>query len=203
MGQKEDPGLAPFYMEEYKAILSESNRFVASVFTPQYVEQQPWTDLLSEEHRERWQHYDLQSYGMASGVLQFLGPPGKSETNGLVAFPDVGGFRDFDLEMEFSLRGTVDVLFRLGRRVDDSVEYQYLSTSGMEPLLRDRTYTLRALFVADTLSCQLTPEDSFLPVRVSDWSKSPKGAIGFQVHEEAEVRVTRLRVRLLRGSIGP
>jgi ElaB/YqjD/DUF883 family membrane-anchored ribosome-binding protein len=198
MGAKEEEAKS-FFTAQYKELLDESNKFVESVFTPDYVEKTPWTDLLTEDAKKHWQSPGLQGFRLEGGKLEAIGPATGGGTNGLIAYPDAGGYRDFDLEMEFTLKGAVDMVFRLGRRVDNTVESYTLSTTGQEPLKAGQTYTLHATYIGNKLTGTLTPGDQTLAPFESNWTKSRKGAFGAQVHAGAELRISKLRIRELRN----
>jgi hypothetical protein len=188
-----------FFTTQFKEIFEESNKFVESVFTQDYIDKTPWTDLLSEEQKKHWQNYGLQGFRLEGGKLEAIGPAAGGAANGLIDTPEAGGYRDLDLEMEFTLKGTVDVLFRLGRRVDNTVETYLLSTTSQEPLKVGQTYTLHATYIGNKLTGTLTPGDVTLATFESNWTKSRKGAFGAQIHEGAELRISKLRIRELRN----
>jgi len=102
------------------------------------------------------------------------------------------------MEMEFTLDGAVDLLFRLGRRVDNTVESCGLSASGEESLNPLQTYTIHVSFIGDKLRGTLTPDAFSFPNVDSPWTKSRKGSIAAQIREGAKFTITRLRIRVLR-----
>lgn len=182
---------------QFKEIVAESNEFVTRVFTPEYRERTPWTDLLTSD---RWLNSGLQTFRLDAARLEVVGPAAGSTANGLIACPVVGGYRDFEMEMYLTLEGTVDLLFRLGRRVDTTVESFPLSTEGEQPLSPSLVYTVHVTYIGDRLRVDVMPED-YMSIEVqSDGTKSRKGAIGAQVREGARFTITRLRVRVLRGA---
>jgi hypothetical protein len=185
-----------YFTKQYREIIAESNEFVGSVFTPHYIGKTPWTDLLTSDHN--WQQYGLQAFRVGNGRLEVVGPATGACANGLIACPATGGYRDFEMEMEFTLEGAVDLYFRLGRRVDYTVEHCALSTNCGESLNPSQTYTIHVSFIGDKLRGTLTPEAFSFPDADSDWTKSRKGAIAAQIHEGAKFSITRLRIRVLR-----
>lgn len=189
-----------YFTTQCKEIIAESNEFVGRVFTPGYIEGMTWTDLLASDQRDNWQQYGLEEFRLWNGHLQVVGPAPGSAANGLIACPASGGYRDFEMEMEFTLEGAVDLLFRLGRRVDNTVEYCALSTKGEEPLNPSQTYTMRVSFIGNKLRGTLIPEAFSFPDVDSGWTKSRKGSIAAQIHEGAKLTITRLRIRVLRGA---
>lgn len=195
-----DERWSDYYTTQYREIIDESDRFVERVFTPAYVEQVPWIDLLASEHHDEWQNYGLQQFRIDPSRLELLGPEAGAASNGLIAFPTVGGYRDFEVDMEFSVEGLVDMLFRLGRRVDNTVEYCTLGSEGDSALSPWRTYNLRARFVGSTLTGTVSPGSFEFPKVECGWTKSRKGALGFQVREGAKLKITKLRVCVLRGA---
>lgn len=196
---QKDEEAKTFFTKEFREVMDESNQFVTGVFTQDYIDKTPWTDLLVEDTKKHWQNSGLQGFRLEGGKLEAIGAAAGAGTNGLIDYPDAGGYRDFDLEMEFTLKGTIDVLFRLGRRVDNTVEAYTLSTTGQDPLKAGQNYTLHATYVGNKLTGTLTPGDSTLATIESSWTKSRKGAIGAQVREGGELRISRLRIRELRN----
>lgn len=198
--QAKDEEVKTYFTTQYREITDEANAFVTAVFTPEVVDKTPWTDLLTEDQKKHWQNYGFTGFRLEGGKLEAVGPAVGSSTYALMAYPSQGGFRDFDLEMEFTVKGVVDVGFRVGKRFDNTVELYTLSTTGQEPLKAGQTYTLHATYVGNKLTGTLTPGDGTLGAIESSWTKSRKGALGIQVREGAEMKISRLKVRELRNA---
>jgi hypothetical protein len=198
--QAKDEETKTYFTTQYKEILDESNQFVSGVFTQDVIDKTPWTDLLSEEQKKHWQQYGVQGFRIEKGTLEAVGPAAGASANGLIDVPDAGGYRDFDLEMEFTLKGTVDLLFRLYKRVDNTVEYYTVSTTGQEPLKAGQTYTFHATYVGNKLIGTLNPSDATLATVESKWTMQRKGAFGAQMHEGSELKISKLRIRELRNA---
>ena len=197
--RQKDEETKKFYTEQFKELMDESNAYVGGVFDEGMINSTAWTDLLTEDRKKDWQNYGMKGFRVEGGKLEAIGPTGGA-TNGLIAIPAAGGYRDFVVDMEFTIKGTVDMLFRLGKRVDNTVEYWGLSTTGTEPLKEGQTYTLQTAYIGSKLTGSLTPSDVSLPQTESSWTKSRKGALGFQMHDGSELRITRLRIRQLRDA---
>jgi hypothetical protein len=199
--RQKDQDTKEYYTNEFKKIVEESNAFMERVFTPEVIERTPWTDLLAEGQKDNWQNYGLTGFRLERGVLEVAGPAAGSTANGLIAVPAAGGYRDFVIDMEFTLnKGIVDWLFRLGRRVDNTVEYYPVSTNGENALKVGVSYRMEAKFIGGKLNVALTPADSTELTTESGWTKSRKGAFGGQIHESVELKITRLKIRELRNS---
>ncbi len=199
--RRHDQDDTKFFVGQYRQILEESDRLATEVFDARRRESTPWTDMLASDRRKEWQDFGLESFRADADAIVIQGPREGAAENGLVAFPPTGGYRDFELEMEFTLEGSIDVLFRLGRRVDGTVESYHLATTGdVDPLVSGRTYTLRASCVGGRLEGELSPSDAILPTVDSTWVNSRKGSIGFMIREEAKLVITKLRVRRLRDA---
>jgi hypothetical protein len=197
--QLKDEETKKYYTDQFKELLEESNAFVTGVFDPGMIESTAWTDLLSGDNAQNWQNYGLKGFRIEGGKLEAIGPEGGT-ANGLIDVPKSGGYRDFAIDMEFTLKGQVDALFRLGKRVDNTVESWNLNTNGAEALKPGQTYVLQATYIGSKLTGSLTPADVSLPQMESSWTKSRKGAFGFQMHDGSELRITRLRIRQLRDA---
>lgn len=197
-----DEDTKKFYTNEFKRIVDESNAFVTSVFTPEVIERTPWTDLLAKEQKDNWQNYAVEGFrGFEGGPLEVAGPPAGLTANGLIDVPKTGGYRDFVIDMEFTLnKGIVDWLFRLGRRVDNTVEYYSVSTAGENALKPGVSYRMEASYIGSKLNVVLSPADASDLTVESGWTKMRKGAFGAQIHEGVELKITRLKVRILRGA---
>jgi hypothetical protein len=193
-----DEAVKTYYTEQYKTLMDEANAYVGSVFDEGMINSTPWTDLLSEENKKHWQSPGLSGFRIENGKLEAIAQKGGSAL-GLIDFPDAGGFRDFTLDMEFTLTGSVDALFRLGRRVDSTTEQWNISTTGQQPLKAGQTYTLKASYIGAKLVCTLNPPDAEGYSTESKWTMVRKGAVGFQLHDGAELRITRMNLRQLRG----
>jgi len=201
--RQKDEDMKQFYTKEYRAIVDEANAFVTRVFTPEVIERTPWTDLLARDQKDNWQNYGNEGFrGLENGgPLEIAGPPAGSTANGLVAVPSTGGYRDFVIDMEFTLnKGIVDWLFRLGRRVDNTVEYYPVSTDGENALKAGASYRMEASYIGGKLTVSLSPEDAPSLEVESGWTKSRKGAFGAQIHEGVELKITRLKIKILRAA---
>ena len=199
---RKDEEAKQYYTGEFRKIIEESNAFVSSVLTDEVIDRTPWTDLLNQAQKDNWQSYGLEGFRLENGTLEIAGPAPGSTANGLIAFPKLGwGYRDFTLEAEFVLDGgTVDFLFRLGKRVDSTVEYYTVSTVGQQPLKPGVTYRLEASYIGSQLTVTLSPADATDLSLESNWTKQRRGAFGAQVHEGAQLKITRLRIRELRNA---
>ena len=199
--RQKDEDAKQFYTKEYRAIVDESNAFVTSVFTPEVIERTPWTDLLSPDQKPNWQEYGNGGFRLEKGVLEVAGPPAGSTAHGLIDIPSTGGYRDFVIDMEFTLtKGHVDWLFRLGRRVDNTVESFPTSIGGEAAIQPGTSYRMEAKYIGGKLNVALYPEDVPSLEVESGWTKMRKGAFGAQIKEGVELKITRLKIKLLRAA---
>jgi hypothetical protein len=194
-----DPDGSGYFGWEHREILEESDAFATATMTPEFVANVPWTDLLAEEGVASWQSHGVQGFRIDDGRLSVLGPAPGSEHSGVIGVSSGDGFRDFELEMVFALRGEIDLLFRLGSRVDDTVEFSSFTTDFAvnEPLIPGAKYTLKVTCIGSIYRGSLVPEDAPFNPFESRWTKSRKGAIGFQIHPGAGVSIFRMRIRRL------
>lgn len=203
VSRQKDEDTKQFYTKEYRAIVDEANAFVTRVFTPEVIERTPWTDLLARDQEGEWQNYGNEGFrGLESGgPLEIAGPAPGTTANGLIAVPKSGGYRDFVIDMEFTLnKGIVDWLFRLGRAVNNTVEYYPLSTNGENAIKPGVSYHMAASYIGGKLSVSISPEDAPSYEVESGWTKSRKGAFGAQIHEGVELKITRLKIKILRAA---
>jgi hypothetical protein len=186
---------------QFKEILDESNQFVTSVFTQKVIDQTPWTDMLSVQQKPNWDGDGLGGWRIESEKLQATGPAVGAGKDGVLYVPKAGGYRDFDMEMEFTMTGgKVELCFRLGRRFDNTVESFPLTVGSNGGLKAGQNYMLKATYIGNKLTVTLDPPDAN-PLEIeSNWTKVRKGAFGAVFHEGSGITITRLRIRELRNA---
>jgi hypothetical protein len=159
-----------------------------------------WVDLLASEQFKHWQSFGLKGFRLKPGRMQLFGPEVGTAPAGLIGYPDEGGFRSFEIELEFTLKGTIDLPFPALRGLDDGGEHWTLSTSGEGALAEGRTYILQAQVTGGSLSGELVPDGVSLPSLKCPSYKSRDGAIGIQIRPGTEMEISRFLVRRLRDA---
>jgi hypothetical protein len=189
-----------YFKGHYLAIIKESDALAQSLFTPEEIAKTPWKDLLAEDQKTHWQQYAFKGWRITNGVLEAAGPEAGSGKDALMAVPEAGGYRDFQLECEFTVvKGAANFCFRLGKRVDRQVE-QYLADAGPKSTAfkAGETYTMLVTFVGSKITIAFTPSDIPTYENEERWDITRKGAFGVTLGEGSEIKITRLRIRELR-----
>lgn len=189
-----------FFEGIFKDIIKESDALVEFTFTPDVVDKVPLKDILAADEVKRWNPVAVKgfSHRIDNGLLDIVGPDADAAGKAVLAFDDVEKWRDFVIEMDFVIeQGSFDVYMRLGKRADDTVPNFELSAVE-KGLVTGKPYKLTASMIASKLMTQIYPEDVQPMIGEATWAKSRKGALGFVIPEGARIKITSLKVRLLR-----
>jgi hypothetical protein len=189
-----------YYKAHYLDIIKESDALSYALFTPEEIAKTPWTDLLAANQKEHWQHYEFKGWRLENGVLDAVGADPGAGKDALMAVPESGGYRDFQLECEFTMaKGGSKFCFRLGKRVDRQTAQYDVDVGPKSTAFKAGTqYTALATFVGSKLSITFTPADANAYEDEVHWDVTRKGAFGITLAEGAEMKITRLRIRELR-----
>ena len=182
-------------------IYTESDELCAKLYTAEYINQQPWTDLLTGDMATQWQDSSLGGFRIDGGVLQAVGPDANSGKEGLVSIPKLNQWRDVQIELEFELvSGRSQFYMRLLRRADNAVDGPQFSAKDEE------NWVLAKQKVAVVITCVGSQITVAYPNGAgSDWTKaiSPmktrKGGFGASVPPGAEIKIHKARARILRS----
>jgi hypothetical protein len=187
------------YEEKYKRVIALSDDAVERFFTPEVVEGLPWRDLLADP--SAWKTSELKGYEhkVEGGMLHLVGPDPSEDGQGVMSIGDKEVWRDFVVEMEFTiLSGHCELFFRLSPAWQKNVESRELSTDEGH-LEAGRQYTFVFSMIASTLVEEQRSEDAEGPLRDKvSWTQIRKGAFGISVPKETEIKFTKLRARVLR-----
>jgi hypothetical protein len=194
--------LEEFFKGHYLDIIKESDALCAILFTPEAIEKTPWTDLLSEDQKKHWQHESggFKGWRLEGGVLQATGPDAGTGKVALMANPETAGWRDFQMEIEFTaVKGSPTFCFRLLRRVDRQTPQYQVDAGPKGSFKTGQPYTAIATIVGSKYSITWNASD-ITPYGPEDmrWDMSRKGAFGITLPEDSEIKVTRCRIRELR-----
>ncbi|MBI5433144.1 MAG: zinc ribbon domain-containing protein [Planctomycetes bacterium] len=199
--------LQDYYGQHYREVIDESDLLALAVYTPDYIEKQPWKDLLSTDQAPNWNAAALEgfSYKFERGALLLRGPNESAKQNGVLSIGDREQFRDFVLDFEFTVvKSEFEMYCRIGKRFDGTVES--LKFSALEEsenasfmLSPAESYSGVMTFIGSSWTCELSAGDPVTMEKVK-WSQSRKGGIGILVPPEAEVKITRMKIRSLRQS---
>lgn len=188
--------------EIYRAFLRLSDELVESFFTPEVIATLPWQDLLTQERAVQWRGPTLQGFEfhIENGVLRMVNTGAASGSAGVISIGDAEIWRDFELEIELSVkRGECWLFFRLPPSWQENVlEYDLIPWEDDPEPGRPHTYSFRVL--GSTLTIAIGNDGLDPEVKPVSWTRIRKGALGIAVPTDSEVEITRLRIRLLRPS---
>lgn len=191
--------LKPHFMD----LISESDKLVIDCFPVDSLDKLPWKDLLSGDQVAKWNPAQAKgfSHRIEDGVMTINGPDPDAKQNGLISIGDREQWRDFVVDMDFTLEsGSVDMLFRLGKKYPDTMVPIVPITVGAEGIVAGKSYKLTVRMIGSTMTITYYPADLEYDPEQLGWIKSRKGALGFAVHEGTRFKITRLQVQELRAS---
>ncbi len=186
----------------YKALIQLSDQAVEHFFTPEAIENTPWRDLLAPDQVSLWRGgSDVKGFErrIDNGVMHLVGPDPSEKSEVISSIGDKEIWRDFLLEMEFTiLKGRTTLYFRLPPVWQENVESLELTTDeGAFEAGRSYTYAYKVL--ASTFAEEDLGEDSLGPtVKNISWTRVRKGAFGISIPKDTEIKFTRLRAKVLR-----
>jgi len=186
--------------EKYKALLELSDTTVTRFFTPDEIERTPWRDALSDEHKGEWKGAQtFKGVRIENGEMHLIGlDPGTADAGqSILSIGDKEIWRDFVVDMEFTIvQGSAEVFFRMPLAYQENIESIDLGTDEGQ-LEVGKTYTYNFKLVGSTLVDELVGESDPNTTNVQ-WTRVRKGAFALSLPKGAEVKITRLRVRVLR-----
>lgn len=189
-----------FFRDGYQACMKKSDELGAATFTPEVIEKTAWKDLLRGEFASQWNRAEVAGFvaQVKDGALDLVGPDASTKKMGLVTIGDRAYWRDFVIDMEFTIEsGEFSTVLRLGRRTDTAENYTF-TAGGDGSIQPGKTYSAEISLIGSALKVTLTPED--VPPFETEvrWVQTRKGAIGLIVPDGAKVKITRFRIRDLR-----
>ncbi|HTF87987.1 MAG TPA: hypothetical protein VK843_06225 [Planctomycetota bacterium] len=191
-----------FFTPHYQEIIEESDKLVEEAFPLDSLDKLPWVDLLRGDQVTHWVPAEVKgfSHRIDDGVMTMIGPDADAGYQGLISIGDREQWRDFEVEMTFTLdSGDFDLYFRLGKKPDNSVTKVNIS-AGEEGLVAGKEYTITARLIGSNLTMTYYPEDLQQdPARIN-WTKTRKGGLAFGLQAGTRMKITKMRVHELRAS---
>ncbi len=195
----------------YKALVAESDAYAAKVVTPDFIRAVPWKDLLAPDMAARWSKSSrVPGFAMTidDGVLTASPPDPGSKQLAMIGIFDqkTDDLRNFVLEMEFAVEGTVTMFFHLSPAPgfpDGRQSHSYDLVAGDNALKPGRKYAMQAVYVGSSLVVEF-PTDTHADDDIAkweadkSWAKLRKGGIAFLIPEGARLKITRMRIKELR-----
>jgi len=188
-----------YYSGLYREVIDASDTLASQIFTEEEIERTAWTDLLAGDWVQKWRAASVKGFEhrIEKGVLYIKGPDADTGNKGVMAIGKEERWRDFVLDMEFTLtKGTIDMYFRMATQPDANVHLFTLSTEGTGAVNAGETYTAKISMIGS----EFMFEDStgiMTPMAVS-WTKTRAGEICFVIPDGTELKFSRLKIRALR-----
>lgn len=182
----------------YLPCIEESDALVNALFDEARLTRTPWRDLLALPNPDVG-HDGLRRFDFLDGEIHAVGAGAGSKREGIFALGDRARWRDFVLEMRFVLvRGEARFSWRAGKSLGDSPDELVIAEDAEFAL--ERTYTLTARYLGSRRTFTWGEDDE----RESDsvdlaWQRSRLGGFVALLSEDAELRITGLRIRVLRA----
>jgi hypothetical protein len=189
-----------FYQDQLKAIIPESDALVKQVFTDEVIEKTPWTDLLSEGQKQHWQNAAFKGWQIKDGVLQGVGPDLDSKVTAIMSVGDQLRWRDYLFECEYQLvKGEATFHFRLGASVNNNTLSFPVSTTGGVPFKANTPLNISARVLGSYIKVEFGDEEH-TPYEEQEmrWTVTRKGGIGVSVPPGSEIKITKMRIKVLR-----
>ncbi|HUR28140.1 MAG TPA: hypothetical protein VM509_08130 [Planctomycetota bacterium] len=196
-----NPDLAAFYEGHFKDLIEESDALVTATYNEEAIKALPWKDLLSGEQAGFWNAAKTEGFShvIQSGVLSIIGPDASAKSMGLISIGDREQWRDFVLEMEFTLEtGKTTLYMRLGQHTQNTHTIDL--KSGVDGIVEGKKYLLTLQMIGSKVTQTYYPEDIAPPEQELKWMVSRKGAIGLELGNGARLKISRMRVKELRSS---
>jgi hypothetical protein len=199
------PGeLQEFGRTSLKGIYDESDAVCAQLYKPEYINTQPWTDLLSGDMASQWQDSGTSGFRIdkSTNVLQVRGPDANEGKDGLISVPKQNQWRDFQVEIEFEVSSGRSVFWlRLLRKTDNAVEGPKFTAKENED---DWTYAAKKMTVIITcVGNQLTTtypgSNGTDKTETIKWQKTRRGGFGATVPPGTDLKIHKMRARILRS----
>lgn len=187
-----------FYQKELQTIVPESDEVVKQVFTPDVIDKTPWTDFLSDAYKTNWQNAAFKGWQIKDGVLQGVGPDLDAKNIAIMSVNDQQPMRDYLFECEFTLvKGDATFLFRLGASANNAVS-EMMSTTGKDPLKAGTSNAMTVSLIGSAFKMTFADGEHNFEEPELRWTYRRKGGIGISVPPGSEIRITKMRAKILR-----
>ncbi len=206
-----------FLTGQFKDAIKESDELATAIFTPEYIDKQPWKDLLSGDQSANWNPSKELPWKLEKGVLYLKGPNASLGGSGVISIGDKERWRDFVVEYDFTIvKGAFEVYYRLPKSVTTYTESSRFTTAESDPkstvsalfsaLSPGESYTAHMNFIGSMWTLECTDHD---PIKTEDsdhnplpvkWTHTRRGAIGFVIEPDCEIKVTKCHIKVLRQS---
>jgi hypothetical protein len=197
--QRRNQEAIDFAQPLYEQIITDSDALVTTMFTPQVIERTPWRDLLAAADTE-WVHDGLKGFRAEGGSVQAVGMDPGSKREGIFSVGDREKWRDFIMEVEFvPVRGTAKLYWRLGKQVQSAPDEVIVDTATSD-WKAGQTYGVTATYLGSKRVFEWSANRELDPevLEPISWRRQRLGAFGAVVSEGSEIKITKLRIKVLR-----
>ncbi len=183
---------------KFQTIIEESDKLAVATFTADYISKVEARDILKTVEASKWGQDGLKGFRIENGTLQAIGLDPGSKKDGVFSVGDLEKWRDFELEFDFTLvKGEAQFYFRLGKQIQSAEGFQ--ANSGAEDWKAGESYTCKATFIGSNMKLEFSDNANQEPREsLVDWRRSRKGAFGVVVPQGSEIKLTKMRLRLMR-----
>ncbi|MCY2961552.1 MAG: hypothetical protein NTY35_15420 [Planctomycetota bacterium] len=185
----------------YQQCIEESDKIVYAAFTPENIDKTPWTDILATPEI-KWGNDGLKGFRTDNGQVQAIGSDPGSKREGVFSVGDLENWRDFVMEVEFTpVRGQTKLYWRLGKLAASAPDEFVVNPSGDDGFKPGQTYSIKASYLGSKRTWEFSPnlERETETVDGISWRRQRVGAFGAVLAEGAEFKITKLRIKVLRG----
>lgn len=186
----------------YQACIEESDPIATALFDDARIERTPWRDLIADPDAQ-FAHDGLGRFERRDGDIRAIGSPAGSKREGVFSIGDLERWRDFVIEVEYApVRGESLLYFRLGRLVQGAPDEITAEVVGSDVTLDpEAPRTLTALYIGSRRLFEWSANTGLASNDLNpiNWRRTRVGAFGAVLREGAELRITRLRARILRA----
>jgi len=198
-GKGKNPELKAYLEDLFKGLIVESDTLVKQIYTPEVIEKTPWLDLLAID-KEKWQRPGFSGWQLKDGSIQAVGPDLGSKSEAIMSVGDGEQWRDYEYEIDFVVvKGDATFYWRVGAAVNQSVTNYPVSTNkGNPPFKAGQSYKMTGQMLASNFTLNFPDTEYNSLSEEMTWTRRRKGAIAISVPGGSEVKVTKMRIRVLR-----
>lgn len=206
-GKRGDKELVSSLEPLYLRTIETSDKLTGQAFTDAYIESTQWRDLLSPGEASKWiasKNVPGFEWKITDGVMKLKGPTPDAKGQAALSIGDDERWRDFVLEIEFTLHtGSPNLLFRLGKSAsgrEKNILLEPVEAGSGLGLEADTKYQLHVSYIGSRFVAYCNDENAFAEFKAdAQPSEMRRGAFGIAIPKGAEFEISKLRVKLLRG----
>ncbi len=197
---RKDVETITYYSDQLKSIIPEGDALVAQLFTPDVIERTPWTDVLAGEQKDKWQHPAFKGWQIKDGVLTGVGPDLDSKQTAIMSIGDQEQWRDYVCDIEFTLvKGEATFHYRLGGAVNNTTLSLNVSTGGGAPFKAGAANQMTSTVLGSSWKVVFAdPDHPAHEEQEVPWTIRRKGGIAISVPPGSEIKITKMKVKVLR-----